>query len=213
MKQSDIINSSIFIFATFIFLISFFTGESINDNLFRWTSGASSAVVVVWYIYEKWIWRWFIFRTISDFSDVPNLRGTWKGEISFVKDVKGNKGNAEIYTSIDQTLTTISVRSFFKRPSESYSVIAKINKLPPNQRQLIFCYKSEAPFSKRKDNPPHDGTCILNITGKYPYKLSGSYFTEREGAGIVKLTKRNPCITETFEDAEQLRYKKEYKFK
>jgi hypothetical protein len=206
MKESHKIKISIFIFAIIIFCISFFTGESINDNLFRWISGASSTVVIIWAIYEKWIWKWSIFSKLSMFMDNPILHGTWKGTLNYEKNAYGKAGKVKIYLSVHQTLTTIAVRAFFKKPSESNSIVAKIEKLKPSRKQLLYLYKSEAPHSKRKNNPPHDGAVVLNIIGMPVRELSGSYFTDRTGAGIVKLTKHNSSLAESFEDAEKLNY-------
>ena len=200
------IQSSIFIFAIIIFSISTITGSSIDDNLFRWLSGVTSAVVIILMVYERWIWKWSIFRSISEAFGVPVLHGTWKGTLDYEKDGNGKSGSADIYLAINQTLTSISVRSFFRKPSESDSTIAKIQKPKPTRRQLIYLYKNEAPFGKRNGNPPHDGACVLEIVGFPARELSGSYFTERKGSGLVKLNQYNPQLAETLETADKLQY-------
>jgi len=206
MKESHKIKAVIILFSIFIFLTSFVTGESIDDNLFRWITGVTSAVILIWTAYDKWIWRWPLFSKLSKLSGTPVLHGTWKGVLQFESDESGKEGEVEIYLSINQTLSTISVRSFFKKPSESYSIVAKIEKLEPDRKQLIYLYKSESPYGKRKNNRPHDGACVLNIIGKPVKELSGSYFTEREGAGTVKVTRYNSQLSETFENASELGY-------
>ena len=200
------IQSSIFIFAIIIFLISTITGSSIDDNLFRWLSGVTSAVVIIVLVYERWIWKWSVFRAISEVSGVPVLHGTWEGTLDYEKDGNGKSGSVDIYVAVNQTLTSISVRSFFKKPSESASTIAKIEKPKSNRRQLIYLYKNEAPFGKRDGNPPHDGACVLEIVGFPAQELSGSYFTERKGSGLVKLSQYSPQLAETLEIAEKLQY-------
>lgn len=200
------IQSSIFLFAVLIFLISIVTGDTIDNNLFRWLSGVTSAVTIIIVTYERWIWKWSIFRAISELFGTPVLHGTWKGTLEYERDGKGESGTVDIYTAIDQTLTSISVRSFFKKPSESDSTIAKIEKLKSNRKRLIYLYKNEAPFGKRDGNPPHDGASVLEIVGFPSRELSGSYFTERKGAGIVKLSRYNPQLVETLESAEKLSY-------
>ena len=204
MTDKNQIQAIIILYSVIIFITSFITGKPIDDNWFRWIAGATSAVVIVYTVYEKWIWRISVFRKISEMSGTPILHGTWKGVLQFECDASNNKGEVEIFTSIDQTLTTISIRSFFKKPSQSYSVIGKIEKLQANRKQLIFLYKNEAPYGKRKDNRPHDGACVLNIIGVPVRELSGSYFTERNGSGVIKLDKHNLHLVETFEDAKKL---------
>lgn len=200
------VQSSIFIFAVIIFLISIITGNSIDDNLFRWLSGVTSAVVIIVMAYERWVWKWSIFRSIAEAFGVPVLHGTWKGTLNYENDADGKSGSVDIYLAINQTLTSISVRAFFKKPSESDSTITKIEKLKANRKQLIYLYKNEAPFGKRNGNPPHDGACVMEIIGFPSQELSGSYFTERKGAGLVKLSQYNPCLAETLEIAGKLQY-------
>jgi len=200
------VQSSIFIFAIIIFLISTVTGNSIDNNLFRWLSGTTSAVVIILLVFERWVWKWSIFRVVSELFGIPVLHGTWKGTLEYERDGDGKPGFVDIYTAIDQTLTSISIRSFFKKPSGSSSTIAKIEKLNPNRKRLVYIYKNEAPFGKREGNPPHDGTCVLEIVGFPLRELSGSYFTERKGAGLVRLNQYSPQLAETLEGAEKLEY-------
>ncbi len=202
------IKKSIYVYTCILFLISFFSGESIDDNIFRWVSKVSSVVVLIWIAYEKWIWRWSVFRYISELRGTPVIYGTWKGTLFFERDLNGNKGNVDIFMSIKQSLNTISVRSFFVKPSESYSIIAKIEKLQQDRYQLIYFFRSEAPYGKRVKNPPKDGVCVLTITGKRKHKLSGSYFTELNGAGTIKLSHHSLSLAETLEEAEKLKYSK-----
>lgn len=95
------IQSSIFIFAIIIFLVSTVTGNSIDDNLFRWISGITSAVVIILMTYDRWIWKWPVFRIISEALGVPVLHGTWKGLLNYEKDENGNSGEVDVYVAIN----------------------------------------------------------------------------------------------------------------
>jgi len=186
MNQQQIIKTSIILYSALIFVLSFITGQSIDDNLFRWLSGVTSLVVIVWTAYDKWIWKKWVFKYLSQFLGVPILYGTWKGKLKFERDENNNSGEVDVYVAINQTLMSVSIRSFFRKPSESKSVVAKIEE-EPDRKKLIFVYKSEAPYGKRDSNRPHDGACVLNIVGNPIKKLTGSYFTERKGAGTILL--------------------------
>lgn len=205
MNQQQIINGVIILYSVLIFLISFVTGKSIDDNLFRWISGATGAVVIIWTIYDKWVWKMWFFKYVAWFLHIPVLHGTWKGKLKYEKDQNGNSGEVDIYIAINQTLTSISVRSFFKKPSASKSITAKIEE-EPDRKKLVYMYKSEAPYGKRDNNRPHDGASVLDIVGNPVKKLFGSYFTDRKGAGTVLLDKYSDVLAENFEDAKQLSY-------
>lgn len=206
MNQSQVIKAAIFLYSLIIFLLSSVTGDSINDNLFRWISGATSIVVVTWTIYDKWLWRKWIFRYLAQFLHMPILHGTWRGTLQYERDEQNQSGETEVYVAINQTATSISIRSFFKKPSESKSVTAKIENEEPDRKKLVYVYRSEAPYGKRDSNRPHDGTCVLNIVGNPVRKLTGSYFTERKGAGAILLEKRSRELAENLEDAQKLTY-------
>jgi hypothetical protein len=207
MTNKNQIQIIIILYAIVIFITSFVTGKSIDDNWFRWISGATSVVVLVWTAYDKWVWRMGFFKYLAWFLHIPILHGTWKGKLKYERDENGNSGEVDIYVAINQTLSSISVRSFFKKPSASKSITAKIEKEEPDRKKLIYMYKSEAPYGKKDNNRPHDGASVFDIVGNPVKKLLGSYFTDRKGAGAVVLDKYCSILAENFGDAEQLEYK------
>ncbi|MDD4111315.1 MAG: hypothetical protein PHS54_07270 [Clostridia bacterium] len=207
MKQQQIIKAVIALYSLLIFILSFVTGQTIDDNLFRWLAGSTGAVVIIWIFYDKWIWRKCVFKYLTRILGIPILYGTWKGKLKFEKDENGNSGEVDIYVAINQTLTSVSVRSFFKKPSASKSITAKIED-DLDRKKLVYLYKSEAPYGKRDNNRPHDGATIFDIVGNPVKKLSGGYFTDRKGAGTVILDEYSDILTENFEDAEKIDYKK-----
>lgn len=207
MSNQQIIKAAIFLYSILIFLLSFMTGESIDENLFRWISGITGLVVILWTIYDKWIWRMWIFQYMAQFLSIPILYGTWKGKLKYERDENGSPGEVDVYVAINQTLSSISVRSFFKKPSGSKSITAKIENEDPDRKKLVYLYKSEAPYGKRDNNRPHDGATVFDIVGNPVKKLLGSYFTERNGAGTVILDMYSSTLSENLEDAEKLKYK------
>ena len=205
MKYSDLIKYSIFAYSIFLLVVSTLLGASIDSNILKWMSVGTSLLIFIWFSYERWIWKWPLFNKISHYYfGVPVLHGTWKGILEFESDQNGEKGSVDIYVSINQTLTAIHICSFFTKPSESNSIATSIYKDYKNRPQLYYLYKSEAPHGKRDTNRPHDGAVILNIIGSPVRELSGSYFTDRKGAGQIKLQYYNRKASETLEEAIQL---------
>lgn len=207
MNDKQIIKSAIVIYSILIFLLSLVTGASIDKNLFRWISGVTSLVVILWTVYEKWVWRMWIFKYVAQFLHIPILFGTWKGKLKYKSDENGKSGEVDVYVAINQTLSSISVRSFFRKPSASKSITAKIEKEEPDRKKLVYIYRSEAPYGKRDTNRPHDGASVFDVVGNPVKKLLGSYFTERKGTGTIILDKYSSILAENFDDAEKLQYK------
>jgi len=206
MKQQQIIKYSIILYSVIIFILSFVTGQSIDNYLFRWLSGSTSIVILIWGAYDKWLWRMSFFKYLAWFLQIPILHGTWKGKLKYEKDENGISGEVDIYVAINQTFTSVSVRSYFKKPSASKSITAKIEE-EIDRKKLVYLYKSESPHGKRDVNRPHDGAVVFDIVGNPVKKLLGSYFTDRKGAGTVLLDNYSEVLAENFEDAEQLKYR------
>lgn len=205
MKNEQQIRWIIALYSLLLLIFSLVTSKSIDQNLFRWITVATSLVVVIYSVYEKWMWRWPFFNKISEAVGSPDINGTWKGTLEFEKDLSGNPGKIEFYLSIKQSLTAVLIQSFVST-SKSYSVTAKIIKGPMDKYQLIYFYRSEAPYGKRDDNRPHDGACVLDIVGSPAGELVGGYFTDRNGSGIINMTQHSKRTSETFKEASDLHY-------
>ena len=182
---------TIALFAAIMLGISLITGDSLDENGIRWISGVSGAVILLLLIYDRSVWRWPLIRKLAENTGRPVIRGTWKGELEYTKDAKGNPGSIDFYLSVDQTYSLLTIRGFVST-SESYSLTASIDRPLPNQRRLVFAYHSHAPHPSRNKNRPHDGTAILNIIGISAKSLSGSYYTDRGGSGTIQLTDYSP---------------------
>jgi len=194
------------LFAGIIFLTSLITGQSIDKNGFRWFSIATSGVVLLLLIYDKWVWRWPLIRRGAELAGRPVIHGTWKGILTYERDVHDQPGSIRIYLAIDQSFSTISLRSYVST-SESYSLTATIERPLPTRRQLVYAYRSEAPHDSRDTNRPHDGSAILNLVGIPVEEIDGSYYNDRMRRGSLKLVEHCPKLAESFNHAERQSYK------
>lgn len=195
------------LFAGIMFTLSLITGNSIDKDGYHWIAGVSSAVIILLLIYDRWVWRWPLIRKLAERSGRPVIHGTWKGTLEFARDANGEPGTIELYFSIDQTYSSVTVRGFFTT-SESHSLTATIDRPLSNQKRLVFAYHSEAPHPARNKNRPHDGTVMLNIIGIPVESLSGSYYTDRGGSGKIRLTEYHPKLSESYDQAAARSYKK-----
>jgi hypothetical protein len=195
----------IVLFSALILLASFVTGQSIDEHGLQWISGASSAIILLLVIYDKWAWRWPLINKIAEMTGHPIIHGTWKASIEFEKDAKGQPGIITAYFSIYQTFSSVRVRGFFTT-SQSSSLTAAIDNPQPGQYRLIFAYHGEAPHGKRNNNRPHDGMAILNIIGRPVESIEGSYFTDRGGAGSIVMKGHSTSLSESFNQASAKTY-------
>ena len=195
------------LFSAIILTTSVFTGQSIDKHGLQWVSGASSAVILLLVLYDRWIWRWPLVQKLSELAGHPIIHGTWKATLAFERDANGRPGTLTCYFSIYQTLSGVQLRGFFTT-SESQSLTASIDRPQPNQYRLVFAYHSEAPHPARNQNRPHDGTAMLNIIGRPVESLIGSYYTDRGGAGTLKLTGYTKKLSESYDQAASRQYGK-----
>ncbi len=203
MKNEHQIRWVVALYSLVILGFSLVTGKSMDQNLFRWITEATYLVIILYSVYEKWMWRWPLLKKISEAVGSPDVYGTWKGSLEFERDFDGNPGKIDFYLSIYQTLSSMMIRSFVST-SKSYSVTAKIIKGPADKFQLVYFYRSEAPHGRRDDNRHHDGSCVLDLIGSPVKELNGSYFTDRKGSGVIRLTKFSKKASETFKEASDL---------
>lgn len=206
MPSANWTRIAIAIFAGLLLLAAWFTGDSLDDNFLRWASGAASAVVLLFLVYDKWAWRWPGIRKVAEWAGKPVIHGTWRGELHYERDQHGQPSSIRYYLAVDQTFSRVQLRAFVAR-SESHSITAVIERPMPTRRQLVFAYHSAAPLDARDDNRPHDGTAVLSIVGIPVEELTGSYYNERPGRGSIELTEHTKKIAESFGHAERQTYK------
>jgi len=206
MPNANGARAAIAIFAAVMLGIAALTGGSLDKNFLRWASAAASVVVLILLIYEKWAWRWPLIRKGAEWAGKPIIHGTWKGELHYERDANDQPGSIPFYMAVDQTFSTVRVRSFV-RTSESNSMTAAIDRPAPKRRQLVFAYRSEAPHHARDGNRPHDGTSVLNLAGIPVVEIRGSYYTDRLRRGEIVFAEHAGKVAESFSQAELLDYK------
>ena len=124
-------------------------------------------------IYNNAAWRWKIFG--FQLSGVPDIRGTWYGEI--VSDYAGEtRREGMIY--IAQTWSKIAV-CFENDGSRSYSRMASLNVTPGVNEGLIYEYANDPANGSASTMHGHRGLAFLRI-GQDGKTLAGEYFTGRD---------------------------------
>ena len=160
---------------------------------------AISLYAITGIIFTKWLWRlpmlqgWLI--------KVPNLQGTWKGEL------KSDWVNPETGKGVDQIPIILVVRQTFSsikctlmtEESISYSTTADINVIPNSEDlYLIYSYTNRPKATIRDRSPIHDGASILKIIRKPEMRLEGEYWTSRKTRGDMSLKLESLNLVEKF---------------
>lgn len=186
-----------------IFLIALVTGQTIDKVALRWLSLVTTGVILLLLAYDRWVWRWPIIRKVAEFAGRPVIRGTWKGQLEYERDADDKPGSTIFFLVVDQSFSNVQVRAFVST-SESYSLTATIARALPTRRQLIYAYRSEAPYTGRDENRPHDGTAVLALIGIPVEEITGSYYNDRQRRGTIRLTEHRSKLAESFEQAERI---------
>lgn len=126
-------------------------------------------------IFNRYLWKSRLLRIIG-LVKVPNLNGTWNGDLSSSFDKQATKKNATI--RISQTWTGISIH-LETDSSKSHSLIAAIMTKSPIGAVLSYEYLNE-PLPNAKDTMHcHRGTCRLTIQSDENI-LDGQYYSGRD---------------------------------
>lgn len=139
---------------------------------------------VVMFIFVKWLWKLPLFRHWLVL--VPDLDGTWKGEIksSWVNpETNATLAPIPSLISIKQSLFSISCNAQTGE-MKSYSFMAGFILDEEHQKRFLsYSYDSIPLPSVRDRSALHKGTALLEIEGYDAIQLKGEYWTARKTTG------------------------------
>jgi len=137
--------------------------------------------------FEKWIWQFEIFQ--GWFVIVPNLQGTWKGElVSTWENSESALSIApiEAYLVIRQDLRNIHIKCFTAESmSVSLSAAIQIDEIK-NLKTLDYSYSNKPIAEVRERSEIHYGAANLIIAKIPELKLEGDYWTDRKTIGRMR---------------------------
>jgi hypothetical protein len=167
-------------------------GGKIDSALLRAVIPASSAVILLLFIFDRWAWRW---SCVDKLLKRPNLHGTWKCELR--SSYEGRAGEViESYLVIDQTYTRICVRMLFDR-SQSISMSGDLVD-EGGRCVLYYVFRSEKSALEPDSNPPTRGAADLKVSRKPILALDGDYWMERGTKGTLVTVGRSGTLYDAF---------------
>jgi predicted pore-forming effector associated with SMODS systems len=159
--------------------------------------------VVVRFAFTRWMWRWKIFTYKGWLVRVPDIQGTWAGDLqSTWKNPKTGQGipPLKMLLVIRQTFSTMSCTMFTKE-SESYSRAAQLAVEDESGAITVsYNYTNRSKAVIRDRSPIHDGAAHLRVVTLPQRMLEGEYWTGRCTTGTMKLHFRSKDLLEAFPD-------------
>ncbi len=161
-------------------------GTNSPANALRVYSFSVSAVIVLFFIYDRFVWHWPLVRK---WTKKPDLRGTWKGELksSYLRDGKPLEPISSILR-IRQTNSSQQV-TLFTGESASVTEQSQMVKEPDDRWRLAWTYSNVPRASVRHRSDCHLGTAEVTFDPREG--LVGSYYTDRLTRGEMSFPVRS----------------------
>lgn len=193
--------SVIVLVASLIFgLLLFINGVAVEMFWLRFLTPVVTVLAFLLSTFDLFLWKifpeWIIKR--------PKIYGTWRGIIQsnwHNPDTEEQIEAIECYTAIRQTFSRISYRQMTAE-SSSKVIDGNIISEPDGVFQVGGIYRNEPNFPFRDQSSIHYGGQLLTIIGKPATSLKGQYWTDRNTAGQLDLTKRKKKIFHDFQSAK-----------
>lgn len=180
-------------------------GVPFTARFFEPFSLVVGACVLALTLFEVWIWRWPFLHPW--FVHVPNVRGTWKGEIAslWVDPETGARPAAiPCFISIRQSFSSIQIR-LMTSESSSNLLSGSLAAASDGTFELTGVYRNTPRLAVRSRSPIHHGALRLQVIGSPPTEMEGDYWTDRDSKGELRFRKVSPKPCYAFSDAEELR--------
>lgn len=158
--------------------------------------------------FNKWFWKlrllypWFV--------PVPDLTGTWKGQLvsEWIDHKTGRQvPPIETYLLVKQTFSEVQMRLMTK---ESASELLTGTVVREGTSVLAAgLYRNTPKLNHRDRSPMHHGGLLLQVQGideKDGLRLEGQYWTDRKTRGTLKFIERTSKSFDDFDRASEAKY-------
>lgn len=179
-------------------------GVAVEPSWARPLSGVTAILLGLIGCFDLFLWRipilqgWLVKR--------PNLRGTWAATLvsNWVDPETGKKiPPIPAYVVIRQTYSTLSIR-LFTEESRSAVLSDGITRDPDGIYSLAGVYQNEPKPEYRYRSEIHNGAIRLHVIGSPVTRLEGQYWTDRNTAGSMDLSRRHKKLADDFVTAKEL---------
>lgn len=150
-----------------------------------------SIILLLLAAFDKWAWRWRIFR--GWFVHDPDLNGIWKGrfESNWTNPETGEVSSPkDARIIVSQTYSAIHIR-LETDESDSELLSGGLIQKSDGTYQLLGVYRNTPRLLGRERSPIHHGSLLLDIVGNPPTALRGEYWTDRQTQGEIRFEERS----------------------
>ncbi|MFL6136198.1 MAG: hypothetical protein ACJ74O_00145 [Frankiaceae bacterium] len=139
--------------------------------------------------FDLWLWK---IPGVHRFVGRPRVDGTWFTILRPHPDSHippgGNRGPIDAAVVIEQTYWSISITLMTaESASQSTSAAIHTNGESRKRRVLAYTYANTPKQEHRDRSHPHVGAVRLEIVGRTPITLAGTYWTDRLTVGDMQL--------------------------
>lgn len=137
-------------------------------------------------VFAKWFWHFRVFK--GWLVLIPNLSGTWKGEIrsSWIDPATGTtKPPIETYLVVRQTLFQLSCVQMTKESTSYSKAVSLLTDRVHGHTTLDYTYSNSPRVSVQHRSTAHEGACSLDFKSAPRLRLVGKYWTERGTKGEI----------------------------
>lgn len=176
-------------------------GTPLSKDLITPITNISGIVLIVFSVFNKWIWRWKIFYPWL--VKKPYIQGTWKGTIvsNWRDPATGtNPEPLQVFLVVVQEYSSVNA-FLLSKDSHSELLSGEIKKKADGDFQFIYVYRNTPKVLIRETNPIHFGSVILDIGLKPKLSLEGQYWTDRGTMGQMQFCYFSKERYSTFEEA------------
>lgn len=140
-------------------------------------------IVAAFWLFDHWLWREGPFPNLTH---TPDLRGTWKGTLTSIRD-DGTGQVVEhdpipIFLTIDQTYLSLDI-ALMSAESSSRSFATTLQRNNGDSHTVYYHYTNNPKLTFRPRSPIHAGGSRLEVAGLNPTGVSGEYWTDRQTMG------------------------------
>lgn len=161
-----------------------------------------SVLTALCVLFDKWLWRWRIFK--GWLVKRPVLNGTWEVQLhsSWVGPGMPEADPIHAIMVVRQTYSLMNVRLFTKE-SSSFLIAHKLVLQDDGVFQLAAVYQNTPDIHLRGTRSEiHFGALLLEVKGDPPKALDGHYWTDRGTKGSLKLKNWRKKLATNFEDGQ-----------
>lgn len=156
----------------------------LSIRAFKEIPSVAGYLAVLLGVFSKWLWRWKGFQ--GWLVTVPNLNGTWHGELqtTWINPETGTTpGPNDSFLVIRQSLYKIHFTLITAESKSSSRAAGILVNHDTSSTFIEFTYQNNPSVLVQNRSTMHDGAASLELTTNPEKRLTGKYWTDRSTQG------------------------------